>query len=62
VRRRILAPAVARTNERLDRKRPEPLPEHLTPQSLRRTFASILVAVGNDPTYVMGQLGHTDRA
>jgi integrase len=31
----------------------ERLPERLTPHSLRRTFASILVAIGNDPTYVM---------
>jgi len=60
VRRRILAAAVARANERLDREGVERLPERLTPHSLRRTFASILVAVGNDPTYVMGQLGHTD--
>jgi integrase len=32
----------------------------LTQHSLRRTFASILVAIGNDPIYVMGQMGHTD--
>ena len=38
----------------------ERLPERLTPHSLRRTFAAILVADGKDPTYVMGQLGHTD--
>lgn len=25
-------------------------------------FASILVAIGKDPTYVMQQLGHTDPA
>jgi integrase len=60
VRRRILAPAVARANEQLAKDELEQLPEGLTPHSLRRTFASILVAVGDDPTYVMGQLGHTD--
>ena len=27
---------------------------------LRHTFASLLVALGKDPRYVMGQLGHTD--
>lgn len=37
-----------------------PLPAALTPHSLRRTFASILVALGDDPAYVIGQLGHTD--
>lgn len=29
---------------------------------LRHTFASILVAIGKDPTSVMQQLGHTDPA
>ena len=29
---------------------------------LRHTFASILVAIGKDPTYVMQQLGDTDPA
>jgi hypothetical protein len=31
----------------------------LTPHSLRRTFASLLVARGDDPAYVMAQMGHT---
>lgn len=34
----------------------------MSPHKLRHTFASILVALGNDPSYVMGQLGHTDPA
>jgi hypothetical protein len=37
----------------------ELIPPKLTPHSLRRTFASILVATGEDPRYVMGQMGHT---
>ena len=32
----------------------------MTPHKLRHTFASILVALGRDPSYVMAQLGHTD--
>jgi integrase len=60
VRRRILARAVARANERLDRDGFGAAAQRLTPHSLRRTFASILVARGDDPTYVMDQLGHTD--
>jgi Phage integrase family len=32
----------------------------VTPHKLRHTFASILIALGRDPAYVMGQLGHTD--
>jgi len=46
---------VARANERLD----TPLPEGLTPHSLRRTFASLLFSNGDELPYVMGQLGHT---
>jgi integrase len=39
-----------------------PLPEGLTLHALRRTCASVLVALGKDPRYVMAQLGHTDPA
>jgi integrase len=55
VRTRYLAGALALANEGRD----VPLPK-LTPHSLRRTFASVLVATGTDPAYVMDQLGHTD--
>jgi integrase len=45
------------------RARPlQPLPLGISPHKLRHTFASILVAIGKDPTYVMQQLGHTDPA
>ena len=37
-----------------------PIPVGLTPRSLRRTFASLLYALGHDPVYVMQQMGHTD--
>jgi hypothetical protein len=37
-----------------------PLPEGLTPHSLRRTFISLLLAIGEDVPYVMGQVGHVD--
>src|SRR6185312_125780 len=37
----------------------EPLPVGLTPHSLRRTFASLLFALGEAPPYVMAQMGHT---
>jgi integrase len=55
VRVRFLGKAVARANERLD----VPLPEVLTPHSLRRTFASLLFSNGDELPYVMDQLGHT---
>jgi integrase len=35
-------------------------PDGLTLHALRRPFASVLVALGRDPAYVMGQMGHTD--
>ncbi len=40
----------------------QPLLAGITPHKLRHTFASILVAIGKDPTYVMNQPGHTDPA
>jgi integrase len=40
----------------------QPLPLGITPHRLRHTFASILVAIGRDPTYVMQQLGQPDPA
>jgi integrase len=60
IRRRVLAKAVEKANERLAREKLEPLPVGLTPHSLRRTFASVLFAVGENPPYVMARCGHTD--
>jgi integrase len=60
LRNRILASAVKRANELLEERGAMPLPRGLTPHKLRHTFASILVATGEDPTSVMTQLGHTD--
>jgi len=59
VRRRVLANAVAIANARLAETAADPLPARLTPHSLRRTFASLLFAIGETPPYVMAQLGHT---
>lgn len=60
VRNRTLAPAVAIADQALAEHESGPLTSGLTPHSLRRTFASILVALGEDPAYVMAQMGHTD--
>jgi integrase len=62
VRGRILAPAITRANELLEARGSVPLPDGLSPHKLRHTFASILVACGEDPAAVMYQLGHTDPA
>jgi integrase len=60
IRRRVLAKAVQIANDRIEAGDDgEPLPERLTPHSLRRTFASLLFAVGETPPYVMSQMGHT---
>jgi integrase len=59
IRRRVLARAVETANEQLRAEDAEPLPEGLTPHSLRRTFASLLFAIGESPPYVMAQMGHT---
>ena len=59
VRRRVLASAVALANEQLAKDSIEPMPDGLTPHSLRRTFASVLFALGEPPPYVMEQMGHT---
>jgi integrase len=56
----ILAPAIARANELLEVRGAIPLPEGLSPHKLRHTYASILVACGEDPASVMYQLGHTN--
>jgi integrase len=55
----VLANAVKRANERLAEAREVPLPEGLTPHSLRRTFASLLYAIGEPAPVVMQELGHT---
>jgi integrase len=61
VRRRILAPAVVRANEQLVKGEREPRPEGLSPHGLRRTFASLLFAIGDNTRRVMTQMGHPTR-
>ena len=60
VRRRLLAEFVRRANERREAAGEMLLPQRVTPHTLRRTFASLALAAGRDPRWVMGQLGHTD--
>lgn len=54
-----MQPAVARANTNLRVDGLVALPDGITPHSLRRTFASLLFALGEPPPYVMSQLGHT---
>jgi integrase len=60
VRRRVMATAVERANANLAERDAALLPEGLTPHSLRRTFISLLLALGEEVPYVMRQVGHTD--
>jgi integrase len=59
IRRRVLDQAVGHANTQLAADGVESLPAGLTPHSLRRTFASLLFAIGETPPYVMAQMGHT---
>ena len=59
-RERVIRPVVAKTNELLAARGHRPLPTGVTAHKLRHTFASILFTRGEDPPYVMAQLGHAD--
>ncbi len=60
LRNRVLVPVIERADGLLAARGQAPLPAGLTPHKLRHTFASILVALGEDPASVMAALGHTD--
>jgi integrase len=60
IRNRLLAECVARANAKREAESKMLLPDKVTPHTLRRTFASLALAAGRDPRWVMAQLGHTD--
>jgi integrase len=60
VRNRVVQPVVRHADQLLAHRGAQPLPAGVTPHKLRHTFASVLVACGEDPASVMAQLGHTD--
>lgn len=62
LRQDVVGAVVAHANRLVEERGLQPLPLGITAHKLRHTFASILVAIGKDPTYVMQQLGHTDPA
>ena len=59
VRTRLLEETVKKVNNRRAKSGRMLLPDTVTPHTLRRTFASLALAAGRDPRWVMGQLGHT---
>jgi integrase len=52
--------AIRRANRRLGEIGLQPIDEAATPHSLRRLYASLRFALGDDPVYVAAQLGHTE--
>jgi integrase len=60
LRNRVVKPAVAQADELLEARGLIPIPKGLTTHKLRHTFASILVACGEDPISLMRQIGHTN--
>ncbi len=61
-RERVIRPVVTHADTLLAARAQPPLPNGVTAHKLRHTFASILFVRGEDPPYVMAQLGHTDPA
>ena len=59
MRARILAPLRERANDLLEAEGRVPI-AHMTPHTLRRTFASILAACDVPPRRAMHLMGHTD--
>ncbi len=57
---RRLKTTIRRANKRLDELGLRPIDEAVTPHSLRRLYASLRFALGDDPVYVANQLGHTE--
>ena len=57
---RRLKTTIRRANLRLDELGIQPIDEAVTPHSLRRLYASLRFALGDDPVYVAAQLGHTE--
>ena len=59
VRRYLLMPAIERANVKLGKVGIEPIGV-VSPHGLRRTYASLRCAVGDDVAYTAAQLGHVD--
>ncbi len=58
LRNRVLGPAAERASATLTARGLSPLQAAITPHSLRRTFASVLFAIGEPHPIVMQEMGH----
>lgn len=54
--------AIKAANVKLEELGIEPISDRVSPHSLRRTYASIRAAAGDNPIYIAEQLGHEDPA
>lgn len=61
VRKRLLVKAIEKANVKLEELGIEPIGQ-VAPHGLRRTYASLRHAVGDDVAFTSEQLGHTDPA
>jgi len=59
---RVIRTAIERADERLEARGLPCLPDRITPHALRRTFCSLLYALGESPPVVMQEMGHTNPA
>lgn len=57
---RIVARCVERGEELLAERGQNPMPEGITNHSLRRTYVTLSLAYGEQPRWLMGQVGHRD--
>jgi integrase len=57
---RRLKTVIRRASKRLLKLGIRPIDETVSPHSLRRLYASLRFALGDDPVYVAAQLGHTE--
>jgi len=60
LRTRVLHGAIARANEQLAADGKPPLPDGLTFDSLRRTYAALRAELGEHPAITAAQMGHRD--
>src|SRR3954469_6809271 len=61
-RKRIFDKAIELTDEQLEEAGLALVPEDLTPHSLRHTYISLRVALGDDPATIAQDAGHADMA
>lgn len=59
---RVLARSIARANANREGEGLAPLPDKITPHSLRRTWAMLAAQAGREPHWISDQIGHTSAA